>query len=331
MFDHLKKELDRLSVPQQVSVPIESDSDGYWDRECPSPECLFQFKILYEDWKNIVRDEEVFCPSCRHAAPAKSWFTTAQVEAARKYAFGTVVNRVNSAIRADADASKRRQSRSSILRITLEAKGGQDAILLPIAAAEPMRLRASCENCSCRYSYIGAAYFCPSCGENSASHTFFQTLSSIRTAAGLRGTLASSIGADEAEVVTQSLIEKGMLDAVTSFQRLCEQLYAQCTGKHPRRNAFQSLDAGSELWESAVGLSYEQMTDSASLARLRVFYQQRHLLAHQQGIVDADYIERSGDHRYVVGQRILVREREVLEFVEIIEALGSSLLERTKS
>lgn len=331
MFDHLKKELERLSRMHQVSVPIESDSEGYWDKECPSPGCLFQFKVHNEDWKNSVRDEEVFCPACRHAAPAKSWFTTAQVEAAREYARGTVVNRLNKAIRADADGSKRRQSPSSFLRITLEAKGGRDAILLPIAAAEPMRLRAVCEGCECRYSYIGAAYFCPSCGRNSARHTFFQTLASIRSAVGLRGTLVSSIGIDEAEVVTQSLIEKGVLDAVTSFQRLSEQLYLLSTGKQAKRNAFQNLDVGSELWKSEIGQSYDQLIGEVSVAKLRIFYQQRHLLAHQQGIVDADYIERSNDHRYVVGQKILVREGDVLEFVKIIEALGNGLMEHVSN
>ena len=29
-----------------------------------------------------------------------------------------------------------------------------------------MRLRAVCETCGCRYSYVGAAYFCPACGAN---------------------------------------------------------------------------------------------------------------------------------------------------------------------
>jgi hypothetical protein len=327
MFEHMKKELERLAQLQQVSVPLESDAEGYWDKECPSPGCLFQFKIHNEDWKNIVRDEEVFCPACRHAAPAKSWFTTAQVEAAREFALGTVVNRLNRAIREDASESKRRQSRNSFLRITLEAKGGRDAVLLPIASAEPMRLRAICEGCECRYSYIGAAYFCPSCGKNSAKHTFFQTLGSIRSAVGLRGTLAGSIGIDEAEVVTQSLIEKGVLDAVTSFQRLSEQLYLLRTGKQAKRNSFQNLDVGSELWKSEIGQSYDQLTDDVSVAKLRIFYQQRHLLAHQQGIVDAEYIERSQDDRYVVGQKILVREGDVLEFVRLIEKLGNGLME----
>ena len=77
MLKNLQKEMERLARAQQsISVPIESDAEGYLDKECPDDRCLFQFKIYEDDWKDIVRDEEVFCPSCRHIAPATSWYTT---------------------------------------------------------------------------------------------------------------------------------------------------------------------------------------------------------------------------------------------------------------
>lgn len=282
MFENLQRELERLSRTTSISVPIESDADGYYDRECPATECMFSFKIHSDDWRDIVRDEEVFCPSCRHAAPAKSWYTTEQVEQAKEYALNKLKSGINAAMRANADASKRRQNRNSFIRITLEVKGGHDSLLVPLAAAKPMQLKTSCEGCNCRYSYIGAAYFCPSCGKNSATHTFTQTLAAIRTAANLGPTLRQTLDVDAAEIMTRTLLEKAMQDTVTSFQRLCEQLYEAKTGAAARRNAFQSLDAGSDLWEPIVKESYADMLGTADLSRLRIFFQQRHLLAHQQ-------------------------------------------------
>ena len=135
MFENLQKELERLGRMTEISVPIEADSEGYFDKECPSEPCLFLFKIHGDDWSNIVRDEEVFCPSCGHVAPAKSWYPRAQVEAARNYALGTITNSMNKAMRADAAASKRRQDRNSFLSITLDVKGGRDAVLVPVSAA----------------------------------------------------------------------------------------------------------------------------------------------------------------------------------------------------
>jgi Zn finger protein HypA/HybF involved in hydrogenase expression len=45
-------------------------------------------------------------------------------------------------------------------------------VLLPPAAAEPMRLKITCPECSCRYAVIGAAFFCPACGHNAAELVF---------------------------------------------------------------------------------------------------------------------------------------------------------------
>lgn len=330
MFKNLQRELERLGRMKEISVPIEPDSEGYLDKECPSEPCLFLFKIDGDEWSKIVRDEEVFCPSCGHVAPAKSWYPRAQVEGARDYALGTITNAVNNAMRADASASKRRQKRDSFLSITLDVKGGRDAVLLPVAAAEPMRLRTTCESCGCRYSYVGAAYFCPSCGVNSASHTFTQTLNTIRTAAGLGETLRNMLGPDEAEVMIRTLLEKAIQDTVMSFQRLNEQLYERQSGKMARRNAFQNLDAGSALWSAEIGYAYVDLIGQAKLDQLKVYFQQRHLLAHQQGLVDLDYIDRSGDKTYAVGQRLLIRDSVVREFADLIEELSHELTNKIK-
>ena len=327
MFEHLQRQLRQLSETTGVSVPLEADSEGFLDKECPSKSCLFQFKIAEDSWANIAPDEYVFCPSCGHSASVKSWFTAEQIEAAKEHALGQMTNGINTAIRADAAASKRRAKRNSFISITLEAKGGRDAVLLPVAAADPMRLRAKCEECECRYSYVGAAYFCPSCGKNSASHTFFQTLDAIRIAAGLGAKLRETLNRDEAEVIAQSLLEKAMQDTVMSFQRVSEQLYQRRTGKPAKRNAFQRLDIGSELWEAELGVSYADILGAKTMGQMVIYYQQRHLLSHQQGIVDASYITRSQDTQYAIGQRLIIRETAVSDFASLIEKLGKTIME----
>ncbi|WP_319498116.1 hypothetical protein [uncultured Cohaesibacter sp.] len=331
MFKNLQRELERLGRMKEISVPIESDSEGYLDKECPSASCLFFFKIYGEDWSNIVRDEEVFCPSCGHVAPAASWYPREQVEAGRSYALGTITNSMNKAMRADATASKRRQHRNSFLSINIDAKGGKDAVLVPVAATEPMRLRTTCENCGCRYSYVGAAYFCPSCGANSASHTFMQTLNASRTAAGLGDTLRNTLEPDDAAVMIRTLLEKAIQDTVMSFQRLNEQLYERQSGKTARRNVFQNLDKGSELWAAEIGHGYVDLIGQIRLDQLRIYFQQRHLLAHQQGIVDQDYIDRSGDQTYAIGQRLLIRDSAVNEFADLVEELSQQLIVKLES
>ena len=150
--------------------------------------------------------------------------------------------------------------------------------------------------------------------------------SSLNVANGLRNTL----GPDEAEVMIRTLLEKAIQDTVMSFQRLNEQLYERRSGKAARRNAFQNLEAGSDLWKAEIMLGYADMIGHSKLDQLKVYFQQRHLLAHQQGIVDRDYIERSGDNTYSAGQRLLIRDSAVREFADLIDELSQKLMKSVR-
>ena len=60
MFDKLIRELRKMER-MKVSIQIETDAEGYYDKECPSKNCMFQFKVLAEDWADKFKDESVFC------------------------------------------------------------------------------------------------------------------------------------------------------------------------------------------------------------------------------------------------------------------------------
>ena len=80
MFDDVLRKIKQLERGVQVSIQLELDDNGYLDRVCPSDECRTHFKVMFDDWRNIVRDEEVFCPLCRHDAKASEWNTPEQLQ-----------------------------------------------------------------------------------------------------------------------------------------------------------------------------------------------------------------------------------------------------------
>lgn len=137
MFEDLIRALKNLDG-LQVSVTMPADVDGYFDRACPSEACLFEFKIHEDDWRDKVRDEEVFCPFCRHDAPSDQWWTEAQIKHAKQAAFEEVSGEINAAMKNDADRWNRGQSRNNFLRITMSVDNKPRHIALPPAAAEPM-------------------------------------------------------------------------------------------------------------------------------------------------------------------------------------------------
>jgi len=327
MFDELMRELRRLEGPHEIRVPLASDEEGYLDRECPAPECLFQFKVHQDDWRDRVRDEEVFCPSCGHAAHSRSWFTREQLEHGKQVAIAQMKGRIGMAMRRDAASWNGRQPRNSLIRITLDVKTAPAPVLVPAAAAAAMRLRIACAECGCRYAVIGAGFFCPCCGHNSAALMFAQSLAAIRNALDALPAIRTAISdRDTAETTVRLVIENGLQNAVTAFQRYAEALYS----RHPsapraRRNAFQNLDEGSVLWEAAFGKRYSDHVDAGALALLTRMFQQRHLLAHRQGLVDEDYIARSADAAYRIGQRLVVREAAVRECLVLVESLADGM------
>lgn len=323
MFEETIRALRRLEGTTTVSVPISDDDEGYFDRECPSEECLFQFKILSEDWKEKVRDEEVFCPFCGHSADADKWWTREQIEHAKQAALAQIKSAFGNALKRDAVRWNRRQPRKSFISMTMKVDNRPQHVPLPPAAAEPMQLKITCPACSCRYAVIGAAYFCPACGHNAADQVFTLTIAGIRKSLDALDVVRTAIAdRDTAENTTRLIIENGLQNAVTAFQRCAEAIFASIPStSKPRRNAFQNLAEGSQLWQATVGTTYADHLTDDGLQRLGRAFQQRHLLAHTQGIVDNDYVAKSGDRRYRPGQRIVVKADTVHDAVDLIEKL----------
>lgn len=328
MFDELQRLITQLDG-MKVTVPAEiaADEDGYIDRECPSEECMFSFKVHEVDWRDIARDEEVFCPFCGHTADAGKWWTTEQVDELQKRAIARVHGMIGDAMSKDAAAFNRRQPRGGFITMKMNVKPGVRELVLPASVADPMQLKLTCEKCSCRSAVIGSAFFCPSCGHNSADRVFRQSLGTIRASLTAIHAIRTGISdADAAENTVRFLIEAGLQNAAMAFQRFAEALYQrQPSPSQVRRNAFQNLFEGSRIWRDAFGKGYDDHLNVAELTELSRLFQQRHLLAHREGIVDADYIAKSGDTTYREGQRLVIRERSVVHALNLVEKLGTRM------
>lgn len=325
MFDDVLKQLNKL---KSVSIPVESDEKGYLDKQCPAEDCEFLFKVKAEDWSRIAQADVVWCPMCRHEAPAKHWHSIAQVEHAKEQALALFKGEIHNALVTGAEKFNSRQTRNSFITMSMKVQGGKvHTTVVPAKAAEEMRMEVQCEVCNTRFSVIGNAFFCPACGHDSVTRNYADALKKIQVKRDnlgvIRQALTESTGKDEAEVTCRSLLESCVLDGVVAFQKFCEELYIDY-GKPPF-NAFQRLEQGGELWQKAIGAGYGDWLTPDELKGLKVLYQKRHILAHNDGIVDDQYISKSADNAYKVGQRIVVSERDIGELLGYLEKLGTGL------
>ncbi len=327
MFKELRREMRRLEGANQIAVSIQSDEDGYLDRQCRNEECMFEFKVNLEDWRGKIQETAV-CPFCGHSAELVDWNTQEQSEHFREVAFTHIRQRIGRAMQRDAVRWNRQQPRNGAITVTMKVRGLPRRVLLPPSAADPMRIRISCSQCGCRYAVIGAAFFCPGCGNNDAEVLFSLTVSGIREALDALAEIRSAISdRDTAENIARALVEYGLQNAVTAFQRYAEVLFSQLVvGSKPRRNAFQNLSEGSKFWFDATGEHFSEYLSVDEGTELMRAFQQRHLLAHTQGIVDQDYIRKSGDTSHQLGQRLVIRETTVRHYLEVIQKLAAGLL-----
>ena len=332
MFDRLLREMKRIERGVQVPIQVHLDDDGQLDRRCPSKACQADFKVLLEDWKAKVRDEVAYCPICRYESKGTDWNTSAQREYMRKAALAHVQEVVRGALREDSRRFNAQQPRGGFIKLSLSYRPGSPIIVVPPAAADCLRQHFACEGCGCRYSSVGAAFFCPACGHNSASTTFLKAVETVRASvtalSAIKDAVRAGAGDDAATDTVRQILENGLVKLVASFQRFAEATFQGLPNAATikvRKNLFQNLAESSTVWRLATGKGYDDLLSASELAALGVFFQQRHLLAHREGLVDQVYIDKIQDKTYKVGQKLVVRETAVIQLADLVEQLAMGL------
>lgn len=317
----------------EIPMKILSDEKGYLDRQCPNENCLFEFKVNMQDWEDKVSDDEVYCPLCGHVAPAESWYTYEQIDAMQEIAANYAMNLISGKI--DKMFSNLAQStrNNKYVQITYKRNRPVTFVNNPIGAKEEWALDITCEKCGTRYSVIGSAYFCPCCGYNSASNVFDNSMETItkmvQSLDEMKATLTAQFGRDTAETMCRSMLENSFGQVVSAFQKFAQCRFKEISSVEKRVNDFQRVDTGSQYFRDETGNGYDAFLSPDEIDRMKLYFQRRHIIEHNTGIVDQQYIDKSGDTDYSVGQRIVVKTSEALDLTAIIKKLASGLLTLT--
>jgi len=337
MFDELERGLRRMEQGTRLSLEFALDDDRYLDRICPKDECGARFKVHYDDLEDKVSPDAFHCPICGFAAEATEWNTSEQWDYIKSAALREVQKQLGAAFQIRTTAFNRSQWSDGFITMRMSYKPTSLPLVLPPDASDVMRQQSTCEACGMRYASVGAAFFCPACGHNSAVSTFDDSMvtvrNTLRALPHLRATMSSAFDEDAAEDAGRHIRENALVKLVSSFQRLAEALFDTLPNRgdfQPRRNVFQNLKESGELWRAAIGSDYDQMLAESELNALERYFQQRHLLAHKDGIVDQQYVEHSGDTSYAVGQRLVIRANAVEDLGTLVQRLAGELRSRVR-
>ena len=320
MFDNLLKQLKELNGRKEIKVKVLIDDNGYYDRQCPT--CHESFKVNFEDWGSIVKDEVVYCPICKASARSVEWNTEEQEEHLKNQAAKYIGEVINKAIDKDVSDFNRKQ-KPGFITMKLSYKAKSSILSISPTVAEELREYYSCGQCGCRYAYLGTACFCPACGrenvESNCREIIKNTEILIAKYESIKEGLSSQITKEETEKQLVHIVEDRYCRLVSVVQKYTEHLfdnYPNSSSISKRKNVFQNVRESSNKWKELTGTGYEDIMTEQLLGQMNEYFQGRHLLVHRGGIIDSEYLEKVPFSTYKLGQRIRVGKEELKSFVE---------------
>ena len=311
------------NLDSQFSISIPPDEDGLIGRECPAPECESYFKIQLGTG---LKGENLpcHCPYCGHTAGQDKFFTKAQVE----YATSVVLNQVTGALLQDLKSLEfnHRPRGGFGIGISMKVRGQPT----PIRHYREKQLETEviCEQCTLRYMIYGVFGFCPDCREHNSLQILDKNMELVLK-------MLDMAQSAEGELLNR-VVENALEDCVSAFdgfgREIC-RIHAKKSSDPAKAEkvSFQNLDGAKHNFNGLFNLNLSSGLNSDEWKAAVRGFQKRHLLSHTMGVIDDEYVRKSGDIQAVPGRKINVDAEEVRELVRIVGKLAheaSSVLRR---
>jgi len=306
----------QTAVYPQPSVVayIQSDEQGMWGRNCPACERYFRTTHIFHT---------SVCPYCAKSAPSLTFISKAQ----RLY------------IAASYDAWGRAMLTGQ--NTTLDLTDVTDAKPAWHYAEEKQQTHFRCQTdgCNIETDILGRYGYCPRCGRTNARPAFNDSMT--RMLARWDETNKNVSDKNARGEVWDDLTVK----CVTEFETLAKHLRRRLLTfpmTRSRRQQLEELNFQSPLqadealrqwfdisvvaWIGIAKIPPRALKQS-ELAFITKMIQRRHILIHNGGVVDEDYLTLSGDKQVRLDERIRVPSNDARHFVEVIREIGLNLLD----
>ena len=302
---------------KSYSIPLPTDENGMLGRECPDENCLGYFKIM--PGTSIKDDDlQLTCPYCGIKADSQDFSTKEQIE----YAKSVVLRKVQKALMTDLrnwGKSLERSTKGGFIQIKTEYKSTP----MPIRYYEEKELETTitCEQCGLVYSVFGKFAYCPYCGIDNTIQILSKNLELINK-------LLSKAKEEENLEFQEFLVHNALEDIVSSFDsfgRNSVRLFTKNTDKSDLNISFQNIRKAHERILKEFDFDFSQGLVSDDWNKVVKNFQKRHLISHNDGIVDDPYIQITNDQEAVKGRKIKIASEDAKDMLEAIGIMAQNL------
>lgn len=296
------------------SVPILPDESGFLGRECPNNECLGYFKVKLGT--GLAGESNCYCPYCGHNAPHNQFFTKDQIEYARSVALHDATNQVITMLK----GMECKPDPRALIGIGIEVKGQQYP--LHYYTEKQLEQEVVCDKCSLVYTIYGIFGYCPDCGAHNSLHILNMNLNIVEKMINLSDEYEKSI--------SQKLIENALKEAVSSFdgfgRELCKIYSIKSNNpKMAQAISFQNISNSKDKIIRLFGIDISKSISAGEWTAMAILFQKRHLFTHKMGIIDQEYIDKTGENNTLIGKKVEVNKNDVFDLINGLRLMGSYL------
>jgi hypothetical protein len=289
--------------PPAIKAFIQSDLQGMWGRCCPS--CTSYFRS-----NHIMGD--TFCPYCSQVNDSVAFITDAQKRYAKAF--------IDAAL-----ASLRGPD-----NVTIDLSNVTDATPEWQYTEEQQQFHFKCaaQDCYTEADILGEYGWCPRCGISNARGVIENRL---------------KINEDRLEKTDRDEPDRHRREeewelinnvAFSSFEPLGNHLRTRLTlfpATAKRRNelanlSFQRIVSSTGALERWFDIDVFKDIDEKERNFVNLMMHRRHIVTHNAGRVDEDYLAHSGDTSCRLNQRIRIRSAEVKRLLPLVRRMCDNLM-----
>lgn len=297
---------------------IQSDEQGMWGRNCPACQKYFRTNHVFGD---------TVCPYCAAVAPSLAFVSKDQ----RKY------------ITACYDAFARAYTMKKNTAVEIADITDRTAAWHYSEQKQQFHFKCAGKDCDRETDILGEYGYCPRCGRTNARKLFLEHVEQMLKR--LEQVKASVSDRRERGAVWEEMTK----NLVGDFEHLAKHLrvrlltFPMTTNRRKRleelnfqkplqvnESLLQWFDISLMVWPGNDTIA-RRAVQEAELPFIRKMIQRRHILIHNGGIVDQEYLDLSGDTQAQLGERISIRSGEIKRFIEIVRTMGENLMDNVES
>lgn len=302
---------------RSISVTLKRDKDGYVGRECP--DCHKYFKVTPGTGLR-GSDLPCTCPYCGRKGPSNDFLTQDQMEYAKSAMMQHLEGDLNNMFKTlEFDTAP-----VGPFGIGMSLKVDPwSAPPLHMYREKDLETYVECPVCSLKYAVYGVFAYCPDCGQ----HNSLQILTRNLDIVSKELDIAASSDAD----VCGALVANALEDCVSAFdgfgREICHIHAGDALANPPKVDtlSFQSLSGARTTVKNVFGIDFAAACTTEDWGAAVRNFQKRHVLSHKSGVVDEEYVRRSGDTSTPVGHKLVIEPSEVRQLTRTLVTLGSNL------